>query len=185
MLAYTARAGSRGGGGPATGAEGHRQDLRPPRPLAVWLLRRPLAYLRQRRGVTAAAVLRSPLREDLTLSPGPLSEGQPTWSIYDPARHRFVRLGWLDFEILSRWGLRAPDAILAAIAAETTLRPSTDDIVRFAKFARGAGLLQATTAAETAQMAAERAFERKSAASLAGAQLSLSCACGWSIPTAS
>ncbi|TAJ83689.1 HlyD family efflux transporter periplasmic adaptor subunit [Reyranella sp.] len=114
--------------------------------------------------MTAAAVL-PPLREDLTLSPGPLSEGQPTWSIYDPARHRFVRLGWLDFEILSRWGLRAPDAILAAIAAETTLRPSTDDIVRFAKFARGAGLLQATTAAETAQMAAERAFERKSAAS--------------------
>ena len=115
--------------------------------------------------MTAAAGVLPPLREDLTLSPGPLSEGQPTWSIYDPARHRFVRLGWLDFEILSRWGLRAPDAILAAIAAETTLRPSTDDIVRFAKFARGAGLLQATTAAETQQMAAERAFERKSAAS--------------------
>lgn len=115
--------------------------------------------------MTAAAGVLPPLREDLTLTPGPLSEGQPTWSIYDPARHRFVRLGWLDFEILSRWGLRAPDAILAAIAAETTLRPSTDDIVRFAKFARGAGLLQATTAAETAQMAVERAFERKSAAS--------------------
>lgn len=115
--------------------------------------------------MTAAAAVLPPLREDLTLSPGPLSEGQPTWSIYDPARHRFVRLGWLDFEILSRWGLRAPDAILTAIAAETTLRPSTDDIVRFAKFARGAGLLQATTAAETAQMAAERAIERKSAAS--------------------
>lgn len=114
---------------------------------------------------TAAAGVLPPLREDLTLTPGPLSEGQPTWSIYDPARHRFVRLGWLDFEILSRWGLRVPDAILTAITAETTLRPSTDDIVRFAKFARGAGLLQATTAAETAQMAAERAFERKSAAS--------------------
>lgn len=114
--------------------------------------------------MSTAAVL-PPLREDLTLSPGPLSEGQPTWSLYDPARHRFVRLGWLDFEILSRWGLRVPEAILAAIASETTLRPSTDDIVRFAKFARGAGLLQATTAAETAQMAAERMVERKGAAS--------------------
>lgn len=113
----------------------------------------------------STAAFLPPLREDLTLSPGPLSEGQPTWSLYDPARHRFVRLGWLDFEILSRWGLRAPEAILAAIAAETTLRPSTDDIVRFAKFARGAGLLQATTAAETAQMAAERMVERKGAAS--------------------
>lgn len=113
----------------------------------------------------STAAFLPPLREDLTLSPGPLSEGQPTWSLYDPARHRFVRLGWLDFEILSRWGLRAPEAILAAIAAETTLRPSTDDIVRFAKFARGAGLLQATTAAETAQMAAERLVERKGAAS--------------------
>jgi len=75
--------------------------------------------------VSTAAFL-PPLREDLTLSPGPLSEGQPTWSLYDPARHRFVRLGWLDFEILSRWGLRAPEAILAAIATETTLRPSTE-----------------------------------------------------------
>ncbi|HZB53080.1 MAG TPA: site-2 protease family protein, partial [Reyranella sp.] len=114
--------------------------------------------------MTAAAAL-PPLREDLALLPGPRSDGQPTWSIYDPARHRFVRLGWLDFEILSRWGLRAPDAILAAIAAETTLRPAADDIVRFAEFALGAGLLQASSPAATARMAGERAMERKTAAS--------------------
>ena len=114
--------------------------------------------------MTTAAAL-PPLREDLTLLPGPRSDGQPTWSLYDPARHRFVRLGWLDFEILSRWGLSAPDAILAAIAAETTLRPDPDDIVRFAEFALGAGLLQATSPAATARMAGEKAMERKSAAS--------------------
>ena len=114
--------------------------------------------------MTAAALL-PPLREDLTLSPGPLSEGLPTWSIYDPARHRYVRVGWLDFELLSRWRLRAPDDILASVAAETTLRPGIDDIVRFAQFAREAGLLQATSAAETAQMAGAKAMGRKSAAS--------------------
>lgn len=106
-----------------------------------------------------------PLREDLTLSPGPLAGGQPTWSIYDPARHRYLRLSWLDFEILSRWRLRSPGAILNAIAAETTLRPRAEDIGRFAQFAREAGLLQMTTPAETAQLAGAKAKEHKSAAS--------------------
>jgi len=103
-----------------------------------------------------------PLREDLSLTPGPLSGGLPTWSIYDPAAHRFLRLGWLDFEILSRWGLRQPEAILKAVAAETTLRPGPDDIQRFAQFAREAGLLQAMGPAETAQFAAVKAMRRRS-----------------------
>jgi putative peptide zinc metalloprotease protein len=106
-----------------------------------------------------------PLREDLALSRGPMSAGLPTWSIYDPASHRYVRLAWLDFEILSRWRLRSPDAILTSIAAETTLRPGLDDIRRFAQFAREASLLQITGPAETAQLAAAKAFRRKSPAS--------------------
>jgi putative peptide zinc metalloprotease protein len=114
--------------------------------------------------VTAAAIL-PPLREDLALSRGPMSAGLPTWSIYDPASHRYVRLAWLDFEILSRWGLRSPDAIVASIATETTLRPGMEDIRRFAQFAREAGLLQVTGPAETAQLAAAKAFRRKSPAS--------------------
>jgi putative peptide zinc metalloprotease protein len=114
--------------------------------------------------VTVAAFL-PPLREDLTLTPGPMSGGLPTWSIYDPAAHRYVRLGWLDFEILSRWGLRSPEAILKAVATETTLRPGPDDLQRFVHFAREAGMLQVTGPAETAQFAAAKAMRRRSPAS--------------------
>lgn len=37
-----------------------------------------------------------PLREDLRLLPGPSGEdGAPTWTLHDPARNRFFRIGWL------------------------------------------------------------------------------------------
>ncbi len=36
-----------------------------------------------------------PLREDIRLMPGPPArDGAPTWTLYDPALHRFLRL-WL------------------------------------------------------------------------------------------
>jgi putative peptide zinc metalloprotease protein len=102
------------------------------------------------------------MREDLSLSRGPLSDGAPTWSVYDPARHRFIRLGWLDFEILSRWRLRSPDAILRALGEETTLKATGDDLARFAKFAQTAGLLQPSAAADSQRMALEQAARRRS-----------------------
>ncbi|MBS0537872.1 MAG: hypothetical protein JSR47_03905 [Proteobacteria bacterium] len=110
---------------------------------------------------TAAPAL-PPLREDLSLSRGPLSDGAPTWSVYDPARHRFIRLGWLDFEILSRWRLRTADAILRSLGEETTLKASSDDVARFAKFAYSAGLLQPSAAADSQRMAAEQVARRRS-----------------------
>ena len=103
-----------------------------------------------------------PLREDLSLSRGPLAEGVPTWTVYDPARHRFVRLGWLDFEILSRWRLRKPDAILRSLEAETTLRASEEDVKRFAAFARDAGLLLPMFPADTSRLAHDKAAARRS-----------------------
>ncbi len=95
-----------------------------------------------------------PLREDLALSPGPVMAGQPTWTLYDPARHRFIRLGWQDFEILSRWGLRAPDAIAAAVRAETTLAPDEAEILRLAAFCRDAELLRPWGPPDSERMAA-------------------------------
>ncbi len=111
--------------------------------------------------MTGAVVL-PPMREDLSLSRGPLSDGAPTWSVYDPARHRFIRLGWLDFEILSRWRLRSPDAILRSLGEETTLKATGDDVTRFAKFAQTAGLLQPSAAADSQRMALEQAARRRS-----------------------
>jgi putative peptide zinc metalloprotease protein len=93
-----------------------------------------------------------PLREDLSLFRGPLAGGVPTWTIYDPAQRRYLRLGWLDFEILHRWSLRTPEAILRSLNAETTLRAVDGDVVRFAEFARRAGLLKATAPDDTARL---------------------------------
>lgn len=106
-----------------------------------------------------------PLRDDLSLLPGPVSHGAPTWTLYDPARHRFIRLGWQDFEILSRWALRTPAAILAALRHETTLHLAEDDVLRLAVFARRAGLLRATTPRDSADLMAAQAAAKRSAAS--------------------
>jgi len=95
-----------------------------------------------------------PMREDLSLSRGSVAGGTPTWTIYDPARHRYIRLGWLDFEILTRWHLRTPAAILDSIKNETTLRPVEQDVARFAAFASEAGLMKPVSTHDTARLAA-------------------------------
>lgn len=105
-----------------------------------------------------------PLREDLSLSRGPLAGGVPTWTVYDPARHRYLRLGWLDFEILTRWHLRTPQAIVKAIDAETTLRASENDVVQFAAFATKAGLLRSASPADTARLIQANDAQRRSPA---------------------
>ena len=104
----------------------------------------------------------TPLREDLSLSPGPVTAGAPTWTLYDPARHRYMRLGWLDFEILARWHLRTPAAIVRALGQETTLRATEEDVARLALFARGAGLLKASAPADVQRLAAMAVGKRRS-----------------------
>jgi len=83
-----------------------------------------------------------PLREDLKLLPGAATaDGSPTWTLHDPARHRFIRIGWLEFEILARWGLGRSDAVAASISAETTIRATQNDVLDVLGFAHKAGLL--------------------------------------------
>ena len=44
------------------------------------------------------------LREDLSLQPAsPGVDGTPHWHVHDAVRNRFFRIGWLEFELLSRW----------------------------------------------------------------------------------
>ena len=96
-----------------------------------------------------------PLREDLVLAEAAsLPWGAPTWTIYDPSMHRYIRIGWLEFEILARWALRDPQAVADSIAAETTLRPTVGDIASMAAFAMRAGLVQPTGSGGTASLLA-------------------------------
>ena len=83
-----------------------------------------------------------PLREDIQLLPGPPTRiGEPTWTLYDPAMHRYLQIGRLEFEILCRWGLRQTEAIAAAVAAGTTFAATTADVIDMLRFADRAGLL--------------------------------------------
>ena len=105
-----------------------------------------------------------PLREDLKLLPGPTSgDGAPTWTLHDPARHRFFRIGWLEFEILSRWSLRRIDAVARSVATETTIRATEADVVATCQFLGATGLLAPSGPDGTARLAAEQARRRISA----------------------
>ena len=75
------------------------------------------------------------LREDLDLYPGPRKQdGSPTWTLHDPARNLFFRIGWLEFEILSRWDSRRADKLAQRVNRETTLHIDTSHVEALARF---------------------------------------------------
>lgn len=82
------------------------------------------------------------LREDLRLfAAGPHPDGSPAWVIEDPVRNRHFRIGWLEFEFLSRWRMM-PQDMLADIGRRTALRPEAGQLRQFADFLRANDLLR-------------------------------------------
>ena len=76
-----------------------------------------------------------PLREDLALHPGATQrDGSPSWTIEDPLKGRFFRIGWLEFEVLSRWHLGQAQAVAQSVAAETLLEPSVEEVLAIKQF---------------------------------------------------
>jgi putative peptide zinc metalloprotease protein len=103
-----------------------------------------------------------PLRQELSLHEGPAAgNGAPTWVLQDPVRHRYFRIEWLPFEILSRWHCGDADVIAAAVARETTLASTPDDVAAVLRFMLENELLELRGAAGTAWYA-ERASRRRS-----------------------
>ncbi len=76
------------------------------------------------------------IRQDIKLFPGPQHrDGSPSWRILDPVRNRFFEIGWLEFEMLSRWADHTKvEALIAHVSAETPLRPTEDEVVGFIQF---------------------------------------------------
>ena len=101
-------------------------------------------------------------RDELSLHPGPASlDGSPTWTIRDPVRNRYFRIGWAAFEALSRWGSTAGD-VAEAVRAETTIDMSDDEVVDVAKFLHGNQLTQVGSHGDTMRLAEQAAAERHS-----------------------
>lgn len=71
-----------------------------------------------------------PLREELQLLPGSSAwDGGPTWLIHDPPAGQFIRIGWAEFEMLSRWYLRNAEEIAKAVSTQTSLQISASDVI--------------------------------------------------------
>jgi putative peptide zinc metalloprotease protein len=102
------------------------------------------------------------LREELALHPGPTAlDGSPSWTLHDPARNQFYRLGWREFEILSRWDSGSPANLIARLRRETTLEVEQDDIEDVAKFLALHSLLAGRSAEGTRQLLAKAARYRQ------------------------
>ena len=76
-----------------------------------------------------------PLRADLRLIAGAsAADGSPTWVIVDPVRGKYFQIGWAAYQILSRWGARPVEELLAEIHADTicqATKQDVDDLLRF------------------------------------------------------
>lgn len=104
------------------------------------------------------------LREDLALLPGPsLSDGQPSWTLHDPARNLFFRIDWPSFELLSRWGLGDREAIARDIGDHTTLSLQAEDVDALATFLERNQLLRPPPGDSARQMAERWTAQRGSA----------------------
>lgn len=104
----------------------------------------------------------SPLREELSLMPGPpLAGGQPSWTLQDPVRNLFFQIDWSGFEILSRWALGQPSAIAAEVNAQTTLQIDPEDVDTLALFLQQNQLLRPASGAAP-MLAMLRNKQRKS-----------------------
>jgi putative peptide zinc metalloprotease protein len=83
------------------------------------------------------------LRQELSIDAGPhLADGQPSWTLHDPVRNQFFQLDWPSFEMLSRWDLQDPQAVIAQINRDTALQLEPDAIARLTEFLRDQQLLQ-------------------------------------------
>jgi putative peptide zinc metalloprotease protein len=97
-----------------------------------------------------------PLREDLRLENASANrDGSPSWMIHDPARNRFFRIGWLEFELLARWDMRDAQALVSRVRSETPLNPDANDVAALVLFLEHHQLLHATSARDTARLATQ------------------------------
>ena len=106
-----------------------------------------------RNAPATAAVRLPPLREEIAIFPGPSAlDGSPTWTLHDPALNRFYRLGWPEFEIISRWDAETIAALVQSVGSETTLRIETEDVEDLARFLMVHDLLRVTGPQATANL---------------------------------
>ena len=93
------------------------------------------------------------MRQDLALYPAPVAlDGSPCWHLHDPPANVFYQLGWVAFEVLSRWQLGEEHAIVASLMAETTLEIDVDTVKAVAAFLDRHHLFESRSARDSARL---------------------------------
>lgn len=84
-----------------------------------------------------------PLREELSLHKGGrLESGEPSWVLQDPVVNRFFRIGWFEFEVLTRWQMGTAEVIAVDIERSTTLQADAERVDQVLRFLSTHNLLQ-------------------------------------------
>ncbi|MBA0168861.1 HlyD family efflux transporter periplasmic adaptor subunit [Pectobacterium sp. CFBP8739] len=85
-------------------------------------------------GATPAAGL-SPLRDELILHAGPANrDGSPSWTLEDPLRGLYFRIGWAEMAMLSRWSIGDAAQIVAEVNQTSALTLDDSDVQYFNRF---------------------------------------------------
>lgn len=86
-----------------------------------------------------------PLREELVLHQGPANwDGSPAWTLEDPLRGRFFRLGWLEMALLSRWSLGDRQRLIAEVNQRQPQQIDEQDVENFCGFLQQHALLRSS-----------------------------------------
>lgn len=94
-----------------------------------------------------------PIREELVIEEGPRAhDGQPNWTLHDPARNRFFRIDWVTFEIVRRWSLDSPETIVRVVNEQTPLKVTIDDLEHVLHFLNQNQLLHLAGANHSAEL---------------------------------
>ncbi len=102
------------------------------------------------------------LRPDLQLSPAaPGLDGAPQWTLADPLRGRYFKLGASAVRLLRHWALGEPQRVLAAANAEPGLALGAVELEELLRFLRGHDLIAALDAEQRAGYAARAAAQRQ------------------------
>lgn len=103
------------------------------------------------------------LRPDLSLSvAAPNFDGSPQWTLADPLRGRYFKLGASAVRLLQHWALGDPQRVLAAANGEPGGPLGDNELEELLRFLRGHDLIAAVDAEQRASYASKAASMRQS-----------------------
>ncbi|MCA6926900.1 HlyD family efflux transporter periplasmic adaptor subunit [Pectobacterium versatile] len=105
-------------------------------------------------GGAASAAGLSPLRDELILHAGPANrDGSPSWTLEDPLRGLYFRIGWAEMAMLSRWSMGNAAQIVAEVNQTSALTLDDSDVQYFNRFLQANSLTRVSGDEAMAQFA--------------------------------